>query len=193
MLISIRDSLFEMIALACMNNLFLKTAYCLLFLNSCKKDSPGRLYPENPNNELKAIISVASATPSLHKSNGDQTLFTRNIHPNGDTVIVVTGSIGGGNVQIHLINISTTGTYQFKMDTSLRQKARCDYIIGGYYSSSVFEIYFSDSGTPPGSVTIEALSDTDIRGSFTANCSNREKGINYVQITNGSFKGTFMK
>jgi hypothetical protein len=66
------------------------------------------------------------------------------------------------------------------------------YIIGGYYGSgNVLVVYGSDNGTPPGSVTIEAISDTEVNGSFTANCSNNDKGINYVQITNGSFKGTF--
>jgi hypothetical protein len=138
-----------------MNNLFLLTACCFLFLTSCKKGSTTRLYPEHASNELKAMISVASSTSSLHKANGDHTTFSSHTQ-NGDTIITVIGSIGkygtisGRSVEIRLRNISAPGTYQFKVDNGLRQKTWCMYIVGGYYNGTVLEIYGSDNGTPPG-------------------------------------------
>ena len=158
------------------------------------------LDPGDPNDELKAMVSVAGATAALHQANGSSTSFNRSIDPvNGDTILYVSGSIGEygtagrRNIEIRLINIHSPGTYDLKNETSSRQQVFCMYTIGGIFFSPVFEMYSSDQGTPPGSVTIEALSATAIKGSFTANCSNNEKGINYVQITNGSFKGTFTK
>jgi hypothetical protein len=186
-----------------MKNLFLLLAWPFCILSACKKDSGPSLDPGNPNNELKAMVSVGGAAPTLHKSNGNSTSFGRYIDPiTGDTTIHVSGSIGkygtenSRSIEFRLINIRATGRYSLKSDPGLTQNAFCTYQIGDVFFSTVFELYWAEYGTPPGTVTIDVLSATEIRGSFTANCSNAPQsnnGINYVQITNGSFKGTFAK
>lgn len=174
----------------------------ILILASCKKNSNTLIHQENPNNEIKATVSVIGQTPDLHHSKGDHAAFNRDLNVNGDTIITISGSIGeygtrsSRKIEIWLFNISRPGTYTLNFDNTSnpRQKAYCGYVVGDAFFSSVYEMYLSDSGTPPGSVTIDLLTATEIQGSFTANCSSpvlSSTGTNYAQITNGSFKGTF--
>ena len=187
-----------------MKYFFFPILLAIVILTSCKKDSNAIVHHENPNNELKATVSVIGETSKLHHAKGDHTIFNRRIDPNGDSVITVSGSIGeygtpsSRKIEIWLINIQSPGTYNLNVDNSInpRQKSWCVYTVGDIFFSTIFEMYFSDRGTPPGSVSIDLLTATEIRGSFTANCSNTQlssTGTNYAQITNGSFKGTFLK
>ena len=173
-----------------------------LFLTSCRKESPKMVDTGNPNNELKATVSVIGETTSLHKANGGHTVFARNIHANGDTVITVSGGIGehgtrsSRKIEIWLINIPGPGTYHLSSNNTSnpRQQSWSVYTVGDVFFSTVFEMYFSRQSTAPGNVTIELLTPTEIRGTFTTNCSNAQlagTGVNYAQITNGSFKGSF--
>jgi hypothetical protein len=145
------------------------------------------------------MVSVGGAPATLHKANGKFASFARYIQSNGDTLIFISGTIGkygtesSRHIEIELSNIPGPGIYSFHGDPNFFQRPWCQYMIGDYFFSTISELYRTEHGTPPGTVTIEALSATDIRGSFTANCSNYEKGTNYIQITNGTFKGTFIK
>lgn len=185
-----------------MKYVFFPTVLAFLVVTSCKKDSKTLIDNGNPNNELKATVSVIGETTNLHLAKGGHTLFARNIHSNGDTVITVSGSTGeygtrsSRKIEIWLINISVPGTYSLSRNNNInpRQQAWSVYIVGDVFFSTVFEMYFSDRSTVPGNVTIDLLTPTEIRGTFTTNCSNAQltgTGVNYAQITNGSFKGTF--
>jgi hypothetical protein len=161
--------------------------YCLFFFCSCKKNStaPG-IPPGNPNNEVKATISINGSIASSYTANGNSTLFIRRIDNNVDTVIVIHGGgIGKGQVQITLVNINLAGTYVFETDPGSKQDSFCDYSIGNPVTGP-YELYSTQASNPTGIVTIESVTSTHIKGSFTANCGN---GV--VQLTNGSFKGDF--
>lgn len=92
-------------------------ACCLFFFCSCKKSSTAPdIPPGNPNNEVKATVSINGSTASTFTATGNSTLFVRRIDRridnNVDTVIVIVGGgIGKGKVDIFLVNISLAGTY----------------------------------------------------------------------------------
>jgi hypothetical protein len=166
---------------------------CLPVLLSCKKDSKNPPLPEgNPNNEVNAIVSFLAGKDSVHKANGNRTLFARSVHTNGDSIIVIRGSIGeygtfgSRHISISLVNVSAVGTYSLRVEPGSKTKAWCDYEVGDVFVSQVYQVYSSMNTDQPGTVTIEALTPTSIQGSFSANCANR------VQIKNGTFKGSFL-
>lgn len=174
----------------------------IIFFASCKKEIAPPPFTGNPNNELKATVSVIGEPTVVHHSRGSSTGFSRDLNPNGDTVIFVSGSTGkygtrsSRKIQIILVNISRPGTYNFHLNTTTltRQYVLGHYFVGDIFFSTVSEMYFSDVSTAPGSVTIDLLTPTEIRGTFTTNCSNTQllsAGVDFARITNGTFKGTF--
>lgn len=168
-----------------MKILFSLITCCLFITSSCKKSSTGAIPPGNPNNEVKATISIAGATATSLSANGNYALFVKRIDPNGDTVLTILGSNDKEEVQIELINTNLAGNYVFGINANPRQSSSCFYLPGNPFTSS--DYYFAGSGT--GTLTIESLTANYIKGSFTANCTNFQGKI--AQITNGSFKGSF--
>jgi hypothetical protein len=176
-----------------MRNLFALITVSLLILNSCKKDkSVPPTPPGNPNNEITAMVSVGGTPDSAFKAVGNSTGFNKRIDSvRRDTIISVQGSVGTHGtysrraIQLTLINMTTPGTYVFRADAGPRQQAFCDYTIGDVFFSPIFLFYSTRGVNQPGTVTIESISPTNIRGSYTANCSN------YVLIKNGKFQGEF--
>ena len=74
----------------------------------------------------------------------------------------------------------------FEADPGSRQDLFCTYIIGNPYAPT--EYYSTQSSNPTGTITIESLTASYIKGSFTANCTG---ATGVVNLTNGSFKGDF--
>ena len=180
---------------------FIVILIAVIFLASCKKALEPPTFPGNPNNELKATVSVVGEATSLHHAKGGNTLFARDTLPNGDRVLHISGSIGeygtrsSREITIMLTNISLPGTYALtgEINGNPKQYARATYQVGDVFFSTVFELYFSDRSTNPGTVTIDLLTATDIRGSFTTSCSNAAVagGADFARITGGFFKGGF--
>ena len=181
---------------------FLPILTAILFLAACKKEVGPPPFTGNPNNELKATVSVVGEPTVVHHAKAEHTVFDREIHSNGDTVIYLSGSIGeygtvsSRTIQISLINIPGPGTYHFNStsSTNTRQQLLGRYTVGDIFFSTIFQMYFSDVSTAPGSLTVDLLTPTEIRGTFITNCSNSQlisTGVDFARITNGSFKGTF--
>lgn len=161
---------------------------CLIMASSCKKSSTDvTIPPGNPNNEIKGAVSVKGSAVSSFTATGNSTVFVKRFDPNGDTVIVITGPLGEGQVEITLVNTNSAGTYAFENNPSSRVYSLCWYGIGNALTGP-FELYIATTGNDPGTVTIENLTSNSIKGSFTSNCVGSD-GI--IQITNGSFKGEF--
>ena len=181
---------------------FVPIVIAVFFFTSCKKDSGAPIDPGNPNNELRATVTVVGEATALHHANGSRTSFVRRIDLNGDTIVTVSGSIGeygtasSRKIEIWLVNISGPGSYDltYDLNSNPRQKSWSVYIVGDIFFSTIFELYVSYRSTTPGKVTIDLLTAKEIRGSFTTKCSNSQllnAGTDYAQITNGFFKGSF--
>ena len=157
---------------------------CLIIISSCKKSSTETTIPPgNPNNEMNATVSVNGGAAGSFTATGNSTTFGRRIDPNGDSVIYIDGDVGGGEALITLVNTNSAGSYPFENNPSTRQYSLCQFQIINPY-----QLYFATTGNNPGTVTIESLTSSSIKGSFTSKCVGAD-GI--VQITNGSFKGEF--
>jgi hypothetical protein len=168
-------------------------SYSLLFLliiifSSCKKSSDGFTRPPgNPNHEVKAMVSVKGGAFSTFTATGNSTSFSRNNSPTGDNIISVTANIPQSSLQLTLVNI-TTGVYPIGgVGLLIPPYVTGAFTLGSYsMNNSSFEIF---TATPvPGTITIEELTSSSIRGSYSMTCT----GITgTVQISNGTFKGTF--
>ena len=160
--------------------------FAILF-TSCKK-SADSLKPKQ-DNELKATISIISIAEqtSIFSSAGSSVL---NFVGYGG-VINITGwddndksylKPGKSRTQVSLgfRNINKAGNYIFGDGNS-----SCQYFNGAYYSTS----FQNASGT----FTIDSISTHYIKGSFTTTCKNNSNVYDntVVQITSGSFKGSF--
>jgi len=163
-------------------------AFIFVMLLSCGEKSA----PPDPfaDNEIKATISVDGAAPILCESKGNATLFVRRTESNGT---IITTIVGCSQVNISLANISSPGTYF--IDSTLsgqNSSASCQYIVGNPYAPT--DMFFSsaykqNTGNLPGTVVIESVSSSYIKGTFSAFCMNNTG--KQVRITNGSFKGNF--
>lgn len=169
-------------------------SYSLLFLliiifSSCRKSSDDYTRPPgNPNHEVKAMVSVKDGAFSTFTATGSSTAFSRNSSPTGNDIISFSGSILQRSIQFTLVNI-TTGVYPIGgIGLLIPPYVTGVFTLGSYSmnNNSSFEIF---SATPvPGTITIEELTSSSIRGSFSMTCT----GITgTVQISNGTFKGTF--
>ncbi len=162
----------------------------LLIFPSCKKSSTGNTIPPgNPNNEMKAMVSVKGGALSSFTSTGNTTVYGKRTDPNGDIVIVCGGSGSQGAIQITFVNTNSPGAYTIGTTGG----AGAQYVMGFFgigisglgYSESFFA---SSSPSPAGAVTIDQLTANSIKGSFSMICTG-STGI--IQITNGTFKGNF--
>lgn len=166
--------------------------YCLLQLiivSSCSKSSSSA--PDDPpviKNELKATISFDGSMAKSYSATNDQTVFAKRIDSGGDTVYVMVGGMADGQIGITLINITKPGNYTFEVTTASRVGSFCDYTIGSPFAPvAIYSTLFNIQST--GQVSIESITSTSIKGSFFATCTNSTGKL--VQITEGSFKGTF--
>lgn len=152
---------------------------------SCKKDSGEA--QGNLNNEVKGTVVVDGGAPISLAARGNYTLFKRTVNPGNNVMMVIVGNTGNNSqVQIQLFNILQKGSYPFVTDSATGNGAGCQYMIGTGFN--ITAMYFSSQSANPGTITIDSISNTYIKGSFTANCSS---GSGTAQITNGSFKGNF--
>jgi hypothetical protein len=168
---------------------FLYLVFAILAISCKKPPTAVTIPPGNPNNEMKATVSINGGPASSSTATGNSTGFLRHIDPtNGDTVIVIYGSCADqGDINISLVNIDSLGTYIFENNPTSRQYALCNFSFS-LGSNAYGEVYFATTGSQPGTITIDNLTSTSIKGSFTSNCV---RGGGTIQITNGSFKGEF--
>jgi len=157
-------------------NSFSVLAICLSMLISCKKDSDPPPVPEgDPNNELRAVVSLFGGIDSIHHTLGNRTTIARTARSVGDSVIIIQSSIGeygtysARTIEITLGNVTSPGTYPFRYNAN--SFAQCMYQIGNVFFSQVLQLYFADRSDEPGSITIDVLTPTSIQGTFNANCS----------------------
>ena len=101
--------------------------------------------------------------------------------------ISITGSCDQGQIDIFLVNTNSADTYIFENNSTSRQYSLCDFSIGNPLTGP-YELYIATTGSQPGTITIDNLTSTSIKGSFTSNCVGADGTI---QIKNGSFKGEF--
>jgi hypothetical protein len=161
---------------------------CFFINSSCKKSSTGSTIPPgNPNNEVKATVSINGSSASSSTATGNSTIFGKRFDSNGDTVITIVGGVNQGQIEITLVNTNSSGTYIFENNPSSRQYALCYFSIGNPLTGP-YELYMATTGSRPGTITIDNLTSTSIKGSFTSDCVGSGGTI---QIRNGSFKGEF--
>ena len=162
---------------------------CWFFINSsCKKSSTGyTIPPGNPNNEVKATVSINGGPASSSTATGNSTIFVKRFDPNGDTVITIVGGGNQGQINITLVNTNSSGTYIFENNSNSKQYALCYFNIGNALTGP-YEFYIATTGSRPGTITIDTLTSTSIKGSFTSDCVGAGGTI---IITDGSFKGEF--
>lgn len=99
-----------------------------------------------------------------------------------DDVLIVTGTSGiDEQCQIILYDCTSTGTYEIDMNFTEQH-------IGGFTNGTDPDknVYVSSSGLGTGSITISALSDTNVEGTFQYTAKNSEG--DEVSITDGVFK-----
>lgn len=170
-------------------------SYSFLFLafiitSSCKKSSDNyTLPPGNPNHEVKAMVSINGGLFSTFTATGNSSYFSRNIGPNGDVHISVSGNFSQSHISLNLVNV-TTGVYPIGgVGILIPPHVAGTFSLGSYSMNNQYTSFVIFSATPvPGTITIEELTSTSIRGSFSMTCT----GVTgTVQITNGTFKGTF--
>lgn len=172
-----------------MKNILLNLiAFLLLMQLSCGKES--KPYDPFPDNEVKATITVDGAAPILCESKGNATLFVKRTETSGPLITVV----GCSQVSIYLQNVSSPGTYflDSTLSTAPNTSAWCQYIVGNPFVSADYyfsHTYKTNTGNSSGSVTIESISSSYIKGTFNAICMGNAGKL--VRITNGSFKGNF--
>ena len=169
-------------------------AYLIIFFigHSCKKSSSAgtSLPPGNPNNEVKATVSIKSGTAYSLIATGNSTVYAKRTDPNGDVVITVLGSSSQGAIHITLVNINLPGTYTIGTASGLAGEK---YILGSFEIGNAllgpYEPFFVQAPpSPSGTITLDELTANSVRGSFSMTCVG---STGTVKITNGTFKGTF--
>lgn len=161
--------------------------------NSCKKSissanpSPP---PGNPNNEVKAMISIKGGLVYSLTATGNNTNYAKRTDPNGDVVINGNGSNSQGAIIFVIKNINLPGTYT--MGTASGSAGE-KYIGGSFVIGNAllgpFENFSVKPPPPPsGTMTLDELTANSVRGSFSMTCVGP---TGTVEITNGTFKGTF--
>jgi hypothetical protein len=163
----------------------------VVILFSCRKNS-FTLPDPFPDNEITATTSVDGAAPVSCMAKGNATLFVKRTESNGTTLITIVGC--SPQIEIFLYGIATPGTYFLDSAVVAGQYAgtTCDYIVGNPFApTDMFRssTYKNNSSISSGSVTVESISNSYVKGSFSATCMNNSGKI--VGITNGNFKGNF--
>ena len=161
----------------------------LLLVSSCKKSSTGNTIPPgNPNNEMKAMVSVKGGVLSSFSAIGNLNNYGRITDPNGDKLISFGGQGTQGTIALILANISSPGVYTIgTIGGAGSQYIRGSFEFGNPFTGIPPYEFFSTGFTPPpaGTVTLDELTANSIKGSFSMICTGT------IQITNGTFKGNF--
>ena len=162
--------------------------FFLLAGASCKKHSSG-IPAGNLNNEMNATVSLPGSADVTINAKGRFTAFSRRIEPGGDTGIIVYGSDANHSVEIYLVNVTSTGTYEIASDTVPgSRQVICTYIIGSPYTGA----QCSTTGHSSETVTITSLTEAHISGSMTiATCPCGGNPPLYAEVKNVFFKGDF--
>src|SRR5688500_13233082 len=161
--------------------------------NSCEKSSPGGTAPppDDPNKELKAIISLKGGAVYPLTAKGRNTSCSKIYYANGDVSINVTGSNLRDHITLGVVNITLPGTYTIGTSpvSAGDKSVYGTFEIGNALLDPDHEIFFVKPPPPPsGTMTIDELTANSIRGSFSMTCTGR---TGTVEITNGTFKGIF--
>ena len=159
--------------------------FLFVMIFSCRKDqAPAEQFPEN---EVKATISIDGTPPITCASKGNETLFAKRTESNGQVLTTIAGC---NMVRLYLVGISSPGTYQFD-STSTGTYAWCEYVVGNPFAPTdmfTSHYYTRQTGNIAGSVTIDVVSSSYIKGSFSASCMSYAGKL--VTMAGGSFKGT---
>jgi hypothetical protein len=162
----------------------------IIIISSCKKSSPPiTIPPGNLNHEVKAMVSIKGGTFSSFTATGNYTLYAKRTDTNGDVVIICLGSGSQGQIKITLVNTSSAGVYTIGGGGP----AGSQYIIGSFEIGNPiigpYELFFAPPPPPiSGTINLDELTSNSIRGSFAMTCTG---ATGTIQITNGTFKGTF--
>lgn len=171
-----------------MKNILLNLiAFLLLMQLSCGKES--KPYDPFPDNEVKATITVDGAAPILCESKGNATLFVKRTETSGPLITVVDVRKYRSISKTFLAQAPTFWTLPYQLQNT---SAWCQYIVGNPFVSADYyfsHTYKTNTGNSSGSVTIESISSSYIKGTFNAICMGNAGKL--VRITNGSFKGNF--
>lgn len=162
---------------------------CVVMISACQKQSTPEppVKPANPNNRVNANISIKGEPSYSLAANGGSTVFAQRTDPNGEFVITIVGDSPKGAIHLTLVNITTPGAYTFTSGVT-SSYAFCTFEIGNPLTGP-YELYSTTSTAPPtGTIVITEVTNTFIKGSFTATCSNSPS---VVQIDAGTFQGTF--
>ena len=160
------------------------------FLISCTKEGTladpnfnwlAGLFSRNPaTNNVTANMEKAGTITKLSAS-GNNTSFSEWVSPtNPDSnQLNFTGSSRYSNLRVDLRNVTKTGTYSFGHNSAGNYE-----VVMQCYLDTIN--YSSNSNILSGSITIDSLTTTRLKGSFNVVCWN---GIDSVKITNGIFAG----
>jgi hypothetical protein len=135
---------------------------------------------DSTRNKVKAEITK-SGTYTQFIALGDFTSFYKDasaVSPDS-SLISFTGNAGNIFLQVDLKNIMAGGTYNFGYYPGQRKVIRASCRYEGI-------TYINDSTVLSGSITIDSLTTSRLKGSFNVICRN---GTNSVNITNGTFAG----
>ena len=183
---------------SCLQTLCMKKILflCLMIFcigNSCEKSSSGGTAPppDDPNKEVKAMISIKGGTVYSLTATGRNTSCSKITYTNGDVSIRVTGSDSKGSINLGVVNITLPGTYTIGTSPVLAgdKSVYGSFEIGNALLDPDYEIFLVKPPPPPsGTMTIYELTANSIRGSFSMTCVGR---TGTVEITNGTFKEIF--
>jgi hypothetical protein len=101
--------------------------------------------------------------------------------------MVTAGSNDKGQVQLTLVNVTSPGTYTLQPSGGARQYAFCQFIIGNPLAPTA--VYSTSFANGTGTIIIESLTDNNMKGTFTADCTSSQGRV--TQIRNGRFKVEF--
>ncbi len=165
----------------------------IIFFTSCKKmdlsgfgnsgGGGGSWYSipdRDSSNTVKADITRGGAI-SHFSTFANSTGFYKNIMSlfKDSSFINIDGSNQGTILQLKLVNIISAGTYSFGYNAATKKGADMTFSTGGID-------FVNDKTILSGSITIDSLTSSRIKGTFSVNCWN---GVQQLNITNGSFVG----
>jgi len=157
-------------------------AVVTLIITSCSKDNTLDI----SSNNVSATISIGSNAPFQFSATG-AAVRTYPLIANPSTYRVEATDANNNNLIIGVENVTQTGTYPFTSNngnglTFVKNVGAPSQLTYGTSDPSI---------TNKGSVTITALNNHHIEGTFTASCKNDNNTGEAAYISNGSFKGNF--
>jgi hypothetical protein len=146
-----------------------------LFLYSCKKNNDTA--PQN-NDEVKATIVPSSGNTITINATGAKAKIGKDIY--GIAFYIVGTNDANAGVNVSFPSITVPGTYSHL----------CEYRVNAASQTTPIYINASSFVTNRGNVTITALTDHHIEGTFSATCKTHSGATDSVAVT-GSFKGDY--